>query len=161
MSEVFLSLGSNVNRFFHIREGLKSLQSHFGDIEVSSVFESEAVGFKGKDFLNLVVGFTTSLPLMDVANICRQIEFDFGRELDAKKYSPRTLDIDILLFDDLVCERPVQLPRAEILTNAFVLWPLSEIAGQKLHPIKQQTFTELWHNYPKSNQVLKKISFSM
>lgn len=160
MAQVYLSLGSNINRHHHITQGLETLKKHFSDLQVSSVFESEAVGFAGNAFYNLVVGFSTQLDINKVAVICRDIEYAYGREQNAKKFSPRTLDIDILLFDDLVLNFPVQIPRDEILTNAFVLWPLAEIAGELIHPIKKQTYAELWHNYPKSSQSLQKVPFN-
>lgn len=160
MSQVYLSLGSNINRQFNISEGIKTLTEYFPSLHLSSVFESEAVGFSGNAFYNLVAGFSTEKSLSEVADICREIEFLYGREQNAKKYSPRTLDIDILLYDDLILNAPVQIPRDEILTNAFVLWPLSEIAGELFHPIKKQNYAELWHNYPKSSQKLKKVPFS-
>lgn len=159
MAQVFLSLGSNINRQFNISEGIKALTEYFPSLILSSVFESEAVGFSGNAFYNLVVGFTTNKSIDDVAKQCRKIEFLFGREQNAKKYSPRTLDIDILLYDDLILTAPAQIPRDEILTNAFVLWPLSEIAGELFHPIKKQTYAQLWHNYPKSSQKLKIVPF--
>jgi len=160
MAQVYLSLGSNINRQFNISEGIKTLTQHFPLLSLSSVFESEAVGFSGNAFYNLVVGFSTDKSLNEVAELCRKIEFLYGREQNAKKYSPRTLDIDILLFDDLILTSPVQIPRDEILTNAFVLWPLSEIAADLNHPIKKQTYAQLWHNYPKETQKLKKVQFS-
>jgi 2-amino-4-hydroxy-6-hydroxymethyldihydropteridine diphosphokinase len=74
-----------------------------------------------------------------------------------KKFSPRTLDLDLLFFDDLVCEKPAQLPRDEITKNAFVLWPLAEIASDFMHPTVNQTIGQIWQNYDKTKQKLWQV----
>ncbi len=125
MTRVYISLGSNIERERHIRAGLDALQTEFGELQVSRVFESEAVGFNGRPFYNLVVGADTELPLATLCQRLRAMEFAHGREPDAKKFAPRTLDLDLLLYGELVCETPLVLPRGEILSNAFVLWPLA------------------------------------
>jgi len=89
-----------------------------------------------------------------VAKILREIEFANGREINAKKFSPRTLDLDLLLYDDLILAEPAQIPRDEITKNAFVLWPLAEIAPQLKHPILQQSYDQLWQNYDQTSQQL-------
>jgi 2-amino-4-hydroxy-6-hydroxymethyldihydropteridine diphosphokinase len=75
-----------------------------------------------------------------------------------KKFSPRTLDLDLLLYDDLIIDSPAQLPRNEIDKNAFVLWPLSEVAPMLLHPIIKQNYYTLWQNYDKNHQQLKIVA---
>jgi len=157
MAHVYLSLGSNVNRQQNISNGLNALHHLFGELRLSSLFESEAVGFSGSPFYNMAVGLTTNLSLKELSQQLRAIEFEYGREVDAKKFSPRTLDIDILLYDDEVCDEPVQLPRAEITFNAFVLCPLAEVASDLLHPILNKTYHELWQAFDKNQQQLKKV----
>ncbi len=159
MTRIYISLGSNIARERHIRAGLDALQAEFGPLTVSRVFESAAVGFAGRPFYNLVVGADTKLALSPLCQRLRDIEFAHGREPDAKKYSPRTLDLDLLLYGDLVCEAPAVLPRGEILTNAFVLWPLAELAPTLLHPVDGRTLGELWDCYDKSSQQLCPIPF--
>jgi len=124
---------------------------------LSSLFESEAIGFSGNAFYNMVIGLQTQYSLEQVAKRLRHIEINYGRELNAKKFSPRTLDLDLLLFDDLITDIPAQLPRDEITTNAFVLLPLSEIAPTLIHPILQKNYQTLWKNYDKSSQQLEKV----
>ena len=119
MTCIYISLGSNIEREHHIRAGLDALHAEFGALRVSRVFESEAVGFQGHPFYNLVAAADTGLPLATVCQRLRAIEFAHGREPDARKFAPRTLDLDLLLYGDLVCETPVVLPRAEILTNSL------------------------------------------
>ena len=117
-------------------------------------------GFDGSPFYNMVVGFQTEQNLEQLSKTLRDIEFRFGRELNAKKFSPRTLDLDILLYGDLIQTEPVQLPRDEITFNAFVLWPLAEIAPQQVHPVLKETYQSLWQKFDKTTQQLKIIPFN-
>ena len=82
---------------------------------------------------------TTNMALVDVCALLKQIERDNGRQANDKKFSPRTLDLDLLFYDDVICESPAQLPRDEITKNAFVLQPLAEVAPDFYHPVAKQT----------------------
>jgi len=157
MARVYISLGTNINRDFHLNQGLNALSENFGKLTLSSLFESKAVGFVGADFYNLVIGLTTDKSVQQVFTLLREIEFTNGRSLQAKKFSPRTLDLDLLLYDQLIIEQPVQIPRDEITKNAFVLWPLAEIAPQLKHPILKQNYQQIWQAYDKSCQQLRKV----
>lgn len=102
MPYIYISLGSNINKEYHVKHGLTELAKEFGALTPSSLYESEAVGFDGLDFYNMVVGVETLNTVEEVANILRGIEYKYGREKEAKKFSPRTLDLNLLLFDNLV-----------------------------------------------------------
>lgn len=154
MAIVYISLGSNIDRKKHVKQGITALKSAFGELTLSSLFESESIGFKGAAFYNMVIALNTSASITDVSKQLREIEYAHGRSKNAKKFSPRTLDLDILLYDDLVLEQPAQIPRNEITTNAFVLWPLAEIAPQRKHPILKQTYQQLWQAFDKQSQQL-------
>ena len=163
MSQAFLSIGSNIERQRYISACLDALQVQFGELLISSVYESEAVGFDGDPFYNLVVGIETELALPQLFSLLRRIEHDNDRCRNAIKFSARTLDIDILTYDDFVGEFRLddgsggELPRDEILTNAFVLQPLAEIAPEHLHPESRLSYAELWQRYDKSRQQDEKI----
>lgn len=148
MVRVYLSLGSNIERERHIRAALDALAERFGELLISSVYESEAVGFEGDPFYNLVVGIDTALEVAALSACLKRIEDDNGRDRSGPRFSGRTLDIDILTYGDL--DRPVagvQLPREEILHNAFVLRPLAELAADECHPRLGLTYAELWRRY--------------
>ncbi|MDB2386098.1 2-amino-4-hydroxy-6-hydroxymethyldihydropteridine diphosphokinase [Shewanella sp.] len=159
MAKIYISLGSNIEPVRYLKAALVDLDRHFDNLVLSSVFESEAVGFDGTNFLNMVVAADTSLSIEAVVTTFKQIEQDNGRVVGAKKFAARTLDLDLLLYDDVVCQLPVALPRAEILYNAFVLWPLAEVAPTLIHPIAQQSYQSLWAEYDKSEQKLWPIEF--
>lgn len=160
MTAVYLSLGSNINRYHHIKAGLDALADRFGALTVSTVFESEAVGFSGDNFLNLVVGIETDLSVAQLSACLKRIEAAHGRERSAPKFSARTLDIDILTYDDWVgVHAGIRLPRPEITENAFVLQPLAEIAPTQLHPQLQISYAELWRRYDTSAQRLWPVEF--
>ncbi|HSC84790.1 MAG TPA: 2-amino-4-hydroxy-6-hydroxymethyldihydropteridine diphosphokinase [Pseudomonas sp.] len=143
MSQVFLGLGSNIEREVHLQAGLDALAGFLHDLRCSPVFESAPVGIKSGPFFNLVVSARTDLPLHELDRRLKCIEADNGRYAPERRGLP--LDIDVLLYDGLVGNFDgLILPRAEILKNAFVLWPLSLLAPQELHPALGQPFAELW-----------------
>ena len=159
--QVFLSLGSNIDRDSNIRGGLDALARHFGTIRLSPVYESEAVGFDGSPFFNLVAAIDTDMAVGELAQLLRDIEAAHGRRRGEKKFSSRTLDIDILTYGDLVGEHDgVSLPRDEILKHAFVLMPLADLAPQARHPERDVAYAELLQNVDLSGQKLWQVPFT-
>jgi 2-amino-4-hydroxy-6-hydroxymethyldihydropteridine diphosphokinase len=154
VAKVYVSIGSNIDRERHITAALDALAEKFSVLDISSVYESEAVGFSGDHFFNLVVGFDTAMPVGELSVCLRDIEHDNGRNRRLERFSARTLDIDILTYGDCVGEIDgVVLPRAEILENAFVLLPLAKIAPDCAHPVNQQSFAVLWGAYGKQQKL--------
>jgi 2-amino-4-hydroxy-6-hydroxymethyldihydropteridine diphosphokinase len=160
MATIFISMGSNIEKEENTILGLNALSDLLGCIELSSVFECEPVGFEGDLFLNLVVKANTQLSVKALATALRDIEFKCGRNFNAKKFSSRSLDLDLLLYDDLVLSEPVQIPRDEITKNAFVLWPLSELSDDLIHPISKKTYQQLWQQFDLGQQKIYKIPFT-
>lgn len=160
MTAIYLSLGSNVDRHKHIAAALDALAENFGELIISPVYESKSIGFDGSNFFNLVVGAETDLSIADLSELLKRIEDHNGRKRSGPKFSPRTLDIDILTYGDFVgVETGIELPRAEITKNAFVLLPLANIAPELLHPQLQKTYCQLWQEYDKTSQSLWAIDF--
>lgn len=148
MNRVYISIGSNIERYRHVTAALNALQEWFGELEISPVYESESVGFDGSDFLNLVVGIETDLSVGDLSRRFKELEAKNGRKIGAPKFSPRTLDLDILTCGNLTgTVDGVELPRPEILKNAFVLRPLADIAPDQQHPVCGKPYRQLWREY--------------
>lgn len=160
MAQIFISLGSNVNKEYNLRQGIIALKAYLPELIHSSVYESEAVGFAGNNFYNSVVAATTDMTLPALCKLLKKIERDNGRTENDKKFSPRTLDLDLLFYDDIVCNSPAQLPRDEITKNAFVLQPLAEVASNFYHPTAKQTIAQLWNAYNNPQQKLWKVEFT-
>ena len=160
MALIYLSLGSNIERHRHITAALDSLADNFGELIISSVYESESVGFEGDSFFNLVVGIRSSASAGQVSKILKQIEDQNGRDRSGPRFGPRSLDIDILTVDDTAGEIDgIQLPRDEVLKNAFVLLPLAEIAAQTQHPVTGQSYSQHWQEFDKDKQKLWPVEF--
>ncbi|MCB1669177.1 MAG: 2-amino-4-hydroxy-6-hydroxymethyldihydropteridine diphosphokinase [Porticoccaceae bacterium] len=161
MAKVFLSLGSNIDRRQHISSALDALHQQFGELLISSVYESEAVGFVGDNFYNLVVGLETDLGVGDLSLCLKKIEDENGRRRDCPKFSARTLDIDILSCGQMVGRvEGIELPRREILENAFVLLPLAELVPEDIHPVVGKSYSQLWNDYEQGAQKLWPVDFS-
>jgi len=157
---VYLSLGSNIFREKNIANCLRALRKTFGEIKISNVYESESVGFDGDNFYNLAVELQTEKSVAELSSYFRELENVSGRDRDMPKFSSRTLDIDILTYNDYCGVLDgVSLPRGEILKNAFVLLPLSEIAPDVLHPIKKVSYATLWSEFDREKQKLWVVPF--
>jgi len=160
MAKIYISLGSNIDRERNTRAGIRALRQRFGELELSSVYESEAVGFEGDAFYNMVIACEISEDVHSANRTLAEIEDAHGRDRSGPRFSSRTLDLDLLLYDDLVLdENGLKLPRDEILKNAFVLWPLAEIAPARIHPLAGKTYAELWDDFDKSKENLAPIKF--
>lgn len=146
MPEVWVSVGSNMDREANILAAIEKSKQQFGVLRLSPVYETEAVGFVGDAFLNMVLGFHTELPLKQVRSALRSIEHSRGRTRDGQKFGSRTLDLDILTYGELVDESQ-DIPRAEIMQYAFVLRPLADVAGTALHPQIGKTYAALWQEF--------------
>ncbi len=161
MSRVFVSIGSNIDRDVRIRQAVAMLAEMFDNLSMSSVYETAAVGFSGDDFYNLVASFDTGMGVFDVADSLRLIEEQCGRNRGARRFAPRTMDIDLLLYDDMIInERGIHIPRDEILMYGFVLGPLSQIAGDKKHPVDGRSYRDLWSSFSGAGQAMKEVPFS-
>ena len=159
MARIYISIGSNIEAERHLRLAIGELRKYYGELQLSSVYESEAVGFDGDNFLNMVVGLDTDEEVHTVLQTLREIEDRHGRVRSGPRFSARTLDLDLLLYDNLVVkEGALDLPRGEIIQNAFVLWPLAEIAPEIMHPVEQQSMAALWQGFDKESQKLWPIT---
>lgn len=158
MTTGYISIGSNIEKEIHIPASLESLRDLFGELTISSFYETAAVGFVGDAFHNLIVKFQSDLSAREVVELLRQIELYHGRDRQSPKFSARTLDLDLILYGDQIIEDDdLRLPRDEIDRYAFVLEPLAEIANNELHPIRKQSFGTIWRQFDKKGLSQKKV----
>jgi len=153
MPRVWISVGSNIDRERSVRAALRELRQLFGDLVLSPIYETEAVGFDGDAFLNLVVGVDTARAPGELHRLLRDIEASHGRQRSGVRFDARTLDLDVLTYGDAVTdEGGKQLPRDEILKYAFVLGPLADVAPDERHPQDGRSYHELWRDFSGSDR---------
>lgn len=149
MGHALLSLGSNIDPRRHLDLAVAALRARFGEVAVSRYYRTPAVGFEGEDFLNAAAAIDSDLGPHELNRWLHQLEDAHGRRRDGPRFSPRTLDVDIVYFDDLVMEGPgnLCLPRPE-LQHAFVLGPLAEVAPGFVDPVQRRPLGEMWAAHP-------------
>lgn len=149
MPWVWVSIGSNIERERNVRGAIAALRADFGELVISPVYENPAEGFDGDPFYNLVAGFDTELPPRRLHQRFREIEHLHGRTRGDDRFAPRSLDIDLLTYGDLVShEEGIELPRDEIERYAFVLGPLADVAPDQCHPVTGRCYLEMWNSWP-------------
>jgi len=148
VATVYLGLGSNIDAEKNLRVAVDALRRRYGELTVSPVYRSMAVGFDGPDFLNLVVALATDATPLEVLDEIERIHTMAGRSRGPDRYTSRPLDIDLLLYGDLVdTGPPLRLPRRDILEYGFVLRPLADIAPQLVHPVTGNTIGDHWRAF--------------
>jgi 2-amino-4-hydroxy-6-hydroxymethyldihydropteridine diphosphokinase len=161
MARVFVSIGSNVERERNIALALELLRARFGELQQSNIYESAAVGFNGDPFFNLVVAFDCDAEPCQIVSSLHEVERKCGRARGAKRYGPRTMDLDLLLVGDRVMrEDGIVLPHEEISTQAFVLCPLAELAGERKHPVSGATLASMWSRLQCKAEPLRRVEIS-
>ncbi len=146
-----LSLGSNEQPERYLRAAVDELRARFGAVLVSPVYRTPAVGFEGPDFLNCATAIRSDLEPQALNDWLHALEDRHGRRRDVPRFSSRTLDVDIVYFDDRVMrgEGNLELPRPE-LKHAFVLKPLVDIAPDFVDPVQGRTLAALWAAHPEA-----------
>ena len=161
MAKIYLGLGSNVEPEKYLQLGIRELCLQFGVLEMSNIYRSKAVGFNGADFLNLVLGLDSDLSANEIHQAIEDIHGLAGRQRGESRFAARTLDIDLLLYDDLVIDvAPIRVPRADILKYSFVLGPLAEIASDLRHPETGRLITDHWAEFDQESHPIVAVSVS-
>ena len=154
--KVFVGIGSNIDHTFHIKKCVEALKKQFVDITLSPTYESSSMGFEGPNFYNLVSSFYTTLEIDSLKETLKEIEKVNGRSFGEMKFSSRTLDIDILYYDDLI-DSERNIPRTEIEKFDFVLRPLYDISPAFIHPITQKTHHKMIHETIYEKMIINKV----
>ena len=158
MPRVYVAAGSNVRAEEHLARAVAELVREFPGARFSPWYRNRAVGFTGDDFINLVAGFDTSLPLAEVVTRLQAIEALCGRPRDAPRWAPRSMDLDVLLYGDLVCDEPhLKVPRPDLLKRAYMLGPLAALAPEALHPTAHASIGELWDHFDQAAHPLERL----
>lgn len=159
MPAVYVAVGSNVDPERNLALATRELRREFPDVRFSPWYRNRAVGFEGADFINLVAGFTTALPVGEVVARLQAIESLCGRPREAPRWAPRSMDLDILLYGDTVCDEPrLKLPRPDLLKRAFMLGPLASLAPDLVHPVEKVPIAELWQRFDRSAHPLVEVA---
>ncbi len=149
--QAYVGIGSNIDKVKNIDGCLSHLRELFGEIKISPIYQSKAIGLDGDDFYNLVVRFETSFDIDILETKLREIEYYFGRKRNQPPHTSRTLDIDLLLFGNLVSKEH-NIPRNDIIKYGFVLKPLCDVEPDLIHPIMRETMRVLWGKFDSSKQ---------
>ena len=158
MGVVYLGLGSNIDAEKNLRLAVNELRRLFGEVRVSPVYRSAALGFEGPDFLNLVVAIGTEMSPFELIEHIERIHAMAGRTRGPDRYSSRPLDIDLLLYGDRIDpEPPLRLPRRDILEHSFVMRPLADIAPDFVHPVTGKTIGDHWREFDRGSHALTRV----
>lgn len=148
MTLAYVSGGSNLDAEQNLVLAARALKGRHPGARFSRCYRNKAVGFDGPDFINFVVELPVAGDPALLKGELECIETQCGRKRDAPKWAPRAMDLDILLFGELVMDEPgLKLPRPDLLRWGFMLGPLAELAPVSKHPVTRTTFSELWQRF--------------
>jgi 2-amino-4-hydroxy-6-hydroxymethyldihydropteridine diphosphokinase len=158
MTLAYVSGGSNLEVDRSLQQAARELKGRYPGARFSRCYRNEAVGFEGPAFVNFVV----ELPVVGAASSLREhlqrIEKLCGRPESAPRWSPRTMDLDILLYGDQVMDdHGLKIPRPDLLRWAFMLGPLAELAPGLMHPQLHKTIGELWQQFDQQAHPLSPV----
>ena len=160
MATVYVGLGSNIEPEQNLKLGIAELRRRYGEVDVSAVYRSAAVGFEGEDFLNLVGRFESESEPAEICRAIAAIHKLVGRDRKDGKWESRPLDIDLLLYNDRVMVDP-RVPREDVLEYSFVLLPMAELAPDLIHPVTGRTMLEHWQEFDASRHPLEAVDVTL
>lgn len=158
----YVSGGSNIAPEANLRLAARELKARFPGARFSRCYRNKAVGFDGPDFINFAVALPTTMPLAALKAELEGIEALCGRPPGAKRWEPRPMDLDVLLYGDLVGEREgLVLPRPSLLEWGFMLGPLAEIEPDLVHPVERRTLAALWTAFDRDANPLVPVALDL
>ena len=152
---VVLSLGSNIDRGKNLRCALAEIGRLYGELDISPVYETAAVGFDGPPFLNLAVGLHSEHAVESIMAELQQIEYRAGRVRSGKAFDSRVLDIDVVLYGPANLRRAgLDIPRRELDHCAHVLKPVADLYPDLSHPVSGRRLDDLWQRFAATQQTV-------
>jgi 2-amino-4-hydroxy-6-hydroxymethyldihydropteridine diphosphokinase len=162
LTRVFVAAGSNLEPEAHLARACAQIAHSWPDATFSRAYRNKAVGFEGPDFINLVVGFSTAQPLVTVITRLRAIETQCGRPRYAPKWASRTMDLDVLLYGDMVEKTDdYTLPRPDLLKRPYMLGPMAEIAPDVVHPTEHRKIGDLWAQFARDGHAMEAVEIDL
>lgn len=159
---VYVAAGSNLEPEKNLASACAEIAQAWPDARFSRAFRNVAVGFDGPDFINLVVGFTAAQPLAAVIAELRAIETRCGRPRLAPKWASRTMDLDVLLYGDLVEKTSdYTVPRPDLIKRPYMLGPMAELAPEVVHPTLGKTMRELWQAFDLAGHEMTPVELAL
>lgn len=155
MITAYVGVGTNIRKVEHAHAAWNELSLIGSDLRCSPIYECAPVGFDSHSFYNFVIELKTSSSLNVFAKQLRAIETKWGRASDATKYQDRNLDLDIVLFGDVVCAQSPQLPREDIYKYPFVIQPLYDLCPERVIPNDGRSVKALWQTMENLNSLSK------
>jgi 2-amino-4-hydroxy-6-hydroxymethyldihydropteridine diphosphokinase len=157
---VFISVGSNIAPAENLRMACRELEASFGELNLSAVYQTPAVGFEGDDFLNMVISLHSVSGMHSIVSSMETLHRKAKRVRLENPYSPRTLDLDVLLYGSVISQR-LKLPHDDIEKYGFVLGPLAEIAPDLRHPVVGQTMREMWAAFDTADCPMQRVDIGL
>jgi 2-amino-4-hydroxy-6-hydroxymethyldihydropteridine diphosphokinase len=161
-ARVFVAMGSNIEAERRLLQAARMLKHHFAQVRFSSCYRNPAFGFEGPDFINAVAELESARFPAQLLQTMHEIEAHCGREANAPKWAPRAMDLDLLLYGDMVGKGPgYTLPRPDLLKRVYMLGPLAELAPSLSYPPSGPTIGELWRQFPQREHVLQPVALNL
>jgi 2-amino-4-hydroxy-6-hydroxymethyldihydropteridine diphosphokinase len=158
----YVSGGSNLDAEKNLVIAASALKARHPGARFSRCYRNQAIGFDGPDFINFVVELPVGGNPALLKGELECVETLCGRERHAPKWAPRAMDLDILLFGDVVQDTPgLVLPRPDLLRWGFMLGPLAELAPGLLHPLQARRIGDLWHEFDRDAHVLLPVALDL
>lgn len=162
MTQVFVAIGSNVDPATRMVQAARQIKRRYAGARFSRCYRNPAFGFEGADFLNAVAGFDSTLSIADLLRSLREIETQCGRGPADAKWGPRSMDLDLLLYGDVVGVGPgYALPRRDLLQRVYMLGPLAELAPDWPYPPSGPSVRTLWEALSNSAHVLLPLDLDL
>lgn len=159
---VLVAAGSNIEPERNLGLAAREIARAFPGAAFSAAYRNPAVGFDGPDFINYVAAFDTVLKPREVVDRLHAIEALCGRPRQAPKWAPRSMDLDLLMYGDVVSDDPgLPLPRPDLLQRAYMLGPAAELAPQLLHPRLGVTLAQLWSGFDHGAHAMVRVPLDL